>query len=1077
MRFQRLRRERGRRRAFLLLTFVLAMASPVAAFGSEPLPPRYHAAGMDSWDFWYVHSNGLYYVFYLQSLRDAPVRFVYSTIGMATSPDLIHWTEYGEVLRANPRGQWNDAWVATGSSWWVDDHWQMVFTGQSSTSYRGIGLARSDDLEHWTRIGSGPVTLNQPPFVVPESDYWQEKGYPVGQRLTYTVLADPYVYPEPVDGWYYMVVNALLDGAPLEQRGCIPMLRSRDGRVWDSVGIIAHPKIFDQMETPELWKHGDRWYLIFGAARANPVYRATMVYTAPTMFGPFEPSPRPEITLPDNPGWFYVAKVVTNPQGQDVLMGHVGGTLSHPYPVTYEADGSLTLSTLDAIVPQWVPAGLPNFPGPLVSDLAGGVISNGVTRVNANGFPLWGPVTGNPTQVWASDGLGGAIGAAYGTGDMAATRTTATGTQPWGTSVTVCDAPQNQLGPAIAADGVGGAFVAWMDTRSGTNFDLYAQHVDASGQPTWAANGVAVCTEGSPQSGIVIVADGTGGAIMAWRDDRSAQAGGADLYAQRIDASGAVQWAADGIPVGAAVGVQEAPVIVTDGAGGAFIAWWDARGGPRDVYMQHLDASGTATWAANGLLVAGGANDQLLPVLAADGAHGVFVAWEDHRAGRSDGLDIYAQHLDASGAPMWTPGGAPVCTEFHAQTRPSLVQDGAGGIIVAWMDTRDASLIASYAPYVQRLDASGTPMWNADGVRVEYSNGTTAPAPPSIAPDGSGGVFVSGTAGLQRVLADGQLAWIPSFTPTITSITDVSGDEGGYVRIAFAAPLAQTANFAPGIVGYNVWRRIARTSSRVTDRPPAGWEIVMHVFPAGIPSYTVVAPTREDATPGDSTSEAYAISAHTAAPQFFLPSTPVAGISIDNLAPRTPLNLAGGLAGASTVRLVWSAGGERDLEHYNVYRGASALFVPAPQSLIGSTAADTWDDPAFEPGVSYYKVTAIDRHGNESAAATLSPDRISNEPPGRVPSVSYVAHPTPNPMSDGTTIEYGLARASAVSLAVYDLGGREVRTLVDAVVPAGQWRVHWGGDDSRGRRVPSGIYLVRFVAEGIRQTRKLIVTS
>ena len=149
-----------------------------------------------------------------------------------------------------------------------------------------------------------------------------------------------------------------------------------------------------------------------------------------------------------------------------------------------------------------------------------------------------------------------------------------------------------------------------------------------------------------------------------------------------------------------------------------------------------------------------------------------------------------------------------------------------------------------------------------------------------------------------------------------------------------------------------------------------------------------------------------------------------------------------------------SAGGERDLEHYNAYRGASALFVPAPQSLIGSTAADTWDDPAFEPGVSYYKVTAIDRHGNESAAATLSPDRISNEPPGRVPSVSYVAHPTPNPMSDGTTIEYGLARASAVSLAVYDLGGREVRTLVDAVVPAGQWRVHWGGDDSRGRRVP-----------------------
>ena len=489
---------------------------------------------------------------------------------------------------------------------------------------------------------------------------------------------------------------------------------------------------------------------------------------------------------------------------------------------------------------------------------------------------------------------------------MAATRTTATGTQPWGTSVTVCDAPQNQLGPAIAADGVGGAFVAWMDTRSGTNFDLYAQHVDASGQPTWAASGVAVCTEGSPQSGIVIVADAHRRRDhgVARRPQRAGRRRG--LYAQRIDASGAVQWAADGIPVRAAVGVQEAPVIVTDGAGGAFIAWWDARGGPRDVYMQHLDASGTATWAANGCSLAGGCQRP-----AAAGARRRRRTRRVRRVGGSSRrAQRRARHLRPAPrrlrAPRCgTPGGAPVCTEFHAQTRPSLVQDGAGGIIVAWMDTRDASLIASYAPYVQRLDASGTPMWNADGVRVEYSNGTTAPAPPSIAPDGSGGVFVSGTAGLQRVLADGQLAWIPSFTPTITSITDVSGDEGGYVRIAFAAPLAQTANFAPGIVGYNVWRRIARTSSRVTDRPPAGWESrdarvpgrhpVVHGGRAGRARTRRRGTRRARRTRSRRTPRRRSSSCR---------STPVAGISIDNLAPRTPLNLAGGLAGASTVRLV-----------------------------------------------------------------------------------------------------------------------------------------------------------------------------
>ena len=57
----------------------------------------------------------------------------------------------------------------------------------------------------------------------------------------------------------------------------------------------------------------------------------------------------------------------------------------------------------------------------------------------------------------------------------------------------LCDAANNQYTPQIVSDGTGGAIVAWRDLRNGTNFDIYAQHVLASGvvDPAWTAIGTA----------------------------------------------------------------------------------------------------------------------------------------------------------------------------------------------------------------------------------------------------------------------------------------------------------------------------------------------------------------------------------------------------------------------------------------------------------------------------------------------------------------------------------------------------------------------------------------------------------
>lgn len=78
--------------------------------------------------------------------------------------------------------------------------------------------------------------------------------------------------------------------------------------------------------------------------------------------------------------------------------------------------------------------------------------------------------------------------------------------------------------------------------------------------------------------------------------------------------------------------------------------------------------------------------------------------------------------------------------------------------------------------------------------------------------------------------------------------------------------------------------------------------------------------------------------------------------------------------------------------------------------------------------------------------------------PGRAP-LTVTAHP--NPFNPVVVIEYDLPAADRLSIAVYDVMGRRVRTLVDAQRPAGPGSVTWDGRDDAGRPLASGSYFCR----------------
>jgi hypothetical protein len=83
--------------------------------------------------------------------------------------------------------------------------------------------------------------------------------------------------------------------------------------------------------------------------------------------------------------------------------------------------------------------------------------------------------------------------------------------------------------------------------------------------------------------------------------------------------------------------------------------------------------------------------------------------------------------------------------------------------------------------------------------------------------------------------------------------------------------------------------------------------------------------------------------------------------------------------------------------------------------------------------------------------------------PSAAPSLTLAAA-APNPFNPRTSLRFALTRDAEVLLAVYDLRGRRVTTLLDGPLAAGEHGVTWDGVDDSGRPLPSGTYLCRLTA-------------
>jgi len=747
-------------------------------------------------------------------------------------------------------------------------------------------------------------------------------------------------------------------------------------------------------------------------------------------------------------------------------------------------------------------------------DQRSGYIHIYTQRVNASGAVQWTAngvavctATGNqysPTLI--SDGSGGAIITWHdqrsGSYDIYAQRVNASGAPQWpANGVAICTATSYQYYPTLISDGSGGAIITWQDYRSSSNYDIYAQRVNASGAVQWTANGVVIDTATGDQLYPKIVSDGSGGAIITWQDYRSSS--NYDIYAQRVNASGAVQWTANGVVIDTATGDQLYPKIVSDGSGGAIITWHDSRNGSADIYAQRVNAFGVAQWTADGVAVCTATNDQYFPMPVSDSSGGAIITWEDHR---NNNTDIYAQHVNASGVAQWTADGVAVCTVTGIQTNPTIVSDGSGGAIITWEDYRSGSY---YDIYAQHLISAGYLQWSADGVAVCTSTGDQRF--PIAVSDGSGGAIITwedsrngSNIDIYAQKVDG-FGYLGDAAPRIVGVKDVINDQGGNVTVMWNPSYLDVFANA-GVTSYSIYRGVkpsaANQSYAVLDagryskwenssggkekaylKLPLSpnstetiyWENVGSVNAEGLEGYSYNVSTPSDSGPQGVPLYYFMVRAKSYfSPIMFWDSFPDSGYSVDNLPPLPVTNPVANLKQGPSVSVHWNPNRvDPDVGYYEVHRSSISNFTPGPATKIGATR-DTLivDNSPIANVENYYKIVTYDIHGNPSVPSPEASVLVSgvNGKGNTLPTEFALEQNYPNPFNPTTVINYELPKAVYVHLTVYDMLGREVATLVNGAQEAGDKSVEFSAGN-----LPSGIYTYRLTAGTFVEVKKSLL--
>jgi hypothetical protein len=272
------------------------------------------------------------------------------------------------------------------------------------------------------------------------------------------------------------------------------------------------------------------------------------------------------------------------------------------------------------------------------------------TRIDASGRILWTTQIYREITGWffahpevSADGASGAIIAwkAY-VGepmfDFRAQRIDSIGNALWGPGgISIGSVYGSGSVQQIVEDGKGGAILCWTSTPIDDHCRLLVQRVDSAGNKLWESEGVSITDyTGYPR----MISDRSGGAIVVFNRGGTLNPG---FYAQRVDPYGDLVWGSDCSRIS---DNSFSPRITSNGIGlGAIVVWSEQRDGTWNLYAQKVDDGGNLQWQNRGILVhmnlvIQGSEVQDFDVVS-DGLGGAIVVWDG----------VYARRILNTGEP------------------------------------------------------------------------------------------------------------------------------------------------------------------------------------------------------------------------------------------------------------------------------------------------------------------------------------------------------------------------------------------------------------------------------------------
>jgi hypothetical protein len=297
--------------------------------------------------------------------------------------------------------------------------------------------------------------------------------------------------------------------------------------------------------------------------------------------------------------------------------------------------------------------------------------------------------------------------------------------------------------------------------------------------------------------------------------------------------------------------------------------------------------------------------------------------------------------------------------------------------------------------------------------------------------------------------------------PEIMSVMDVPEDQGGRVYVEFSSSMFDHPEATNQ--SYTILRMDALEDS-------SAWVVVASGDAFGDPSYTYEVATLRDSTADDDGMTEFKVLAAMNEGNFH--SDPAMGYSTDDIAPGVPQGLMAVLVDDG-IQLTWEMSADEDFQYYMLEKAADEAFTePEVFEMIDIAYLDL--DYVLNES-NYYRIAAVDHAGNISDYSDVVDFTVLATDLDLIPEVFALHQNYPNPFNPTTQIKYDLPEDALVSITIYDIMGRSIKSLVNSHQSAGYRSIQWDATNNLGEPVSAGMYIYMIQAGDFRQTKKMVL--